>query len=115
MIYFETNKDGVVTFVHYRPFDEKDGLGKTQEELQVKGYLVNKFPETKPVEGGTEIVKYDKKTEEFAITFTPSPSDEKDVLYSDLVYDSMMKDIRIEELETAYSDLTYQLMMAGVI
>lgn len=45
MIYFETNSEQMVTSIHYMPFDPEYGMGKTEEELQASGYLVESLPE----------------------------------------------------------------------
>lgn len=45
MVYFRTDTNNMVAFVHYMPFDETYGLGKTEEELQASGYLVESLPE----------------------------------------------------------------------
>ncbi|UED76110.1 hypothetical protein [Brevibacillus sp. DP1.3A] len=33
-----------VGFTHYAPFDEKDGLGKNEQELRAEGILVESLP-----------------------------------------------------------------------
>lgn len=53
MIYVEyENRNGkcVVTFIHYFPFDEVHGLGKTKEELEQSGLFVDEIPD--PEENG---------------------------------------------------------------
>lgn len=40
-----------VTFTHYMPFDEKNGLGKTEDELLKEGYLLDEIPEPQQQEG----------------------------------------------------------------
>lgn len=39
-----TEGKSLVTFIHYQPFDEQHGLGKTQNELQQEGVLVDSIP-----------------------------------------------------------------------
>lgn len=66
MKYFEYDKNtGKVVFIHHMPFDEKDGLGKTEEELRQTGVLVDELPEypTEPAPiGKAYVLKYDEAT-----------------------------------------------------
>ena len=45
MIYFETQEDGMVSYIHWMPFDTMYGLGQTEEELLTSGHLVESVPE----------------------------------------------------------------------
>ena len=45
MIYFTTDSKNRVEYTHFRPFDEKYGLGKTAEELSISGHLVESLPQ----------------------------------------------------------------------
>lgn len=45
MIYFTTDSENRVGYTHFRPFDEKYGLHKTEDELRETGYLVETLPE----------------------------------------------------------------------
>lgn len=40
-----------VMFTHFMPFDEKYGMGKTEEELLKEGYLIDEIPEPEHQEG----------------------------------------------------------------
>ena len=61
MIYIKPNNyDGFD--VHYIPFDEVYGLGKTEEELLQEGYLVESIPEPEVIEGKAPVMKYDPAT-----------------------------------------------------
>lgn len=44
MIYLRYNKENKVDLIHYMPFHEKHGLGKTQEELELEGVFVEELP-----------------------------------------------------------------------
>ncbi len=46
-MYLKCDENNKVTFTHYKPFDLKHGLGKTEEELLEEGILVDELP-TKP-------------------------------------------------------------------
>lgn len=59
MIYVEIKKDNEIGMVHYMPFDEKDGLKKTAEELRKTGILVDSLPVEKAIDGKQAILKYD--------------------------------------------------------
>lgn len=48
-----------VTFIHYLPFDEKNGMGKTEEELLKEGYLVDEIPEAEEKEGMVAVMYYE--------------------------------------------------------
>ena len=40
---------------------------------------------------------------------------EQEILNAQLIYESMIKDMKIAELETSHSELMYQLMTTGVL
>lgn len=44
MIYLKSDNNDKVIYQHNMPFDEKYGLGKTQEALEQEGLLVNTLP-----------------------------------------------------------------------
>lgn len=52
--YIEVEGD-VVTYIHYMPFDEKNGLGKTEEELLTTGFLVEDVAEPEFIDGKKSI------------------------------------------------------------
>ncbi|URN85887.1 hypothetical protein [Acetobacterium wieringae] len=59
MIYFRTNKDSnLVELIHYKPFDKNYGLGKTEEELGLEGFLVESIPEPEEIEGKIAVMYY---------------------------------------------------------
>ena len=45
MIYVKVDKNNKASLIHYKPFDEKHGLNKTQEELEKEGILFKEIPE----------------------------------------------------------------------
>lgn len=59
MIYLKLNQNDVES-VHYMPFDEEYGLGKTKEELESEGVLVSSIPEPENRQGKSAILKYSK-------------------------------------------------------
>ena len=58
MNYIEVNENGKVNFIHYLPFDEVEGLGKTEEELLETGFLLDEIPEPEGIEGKNAIAYY---------------------------------------------------------
>lgn len=50
-VFITVNETGRVMFTHYMPFDVKEGLGKTEEELLKEGYLLDEIPEPQRIEG----------------------------------------------------------------
>lgn len=48
--FIRTNGDRV-ELIHYMPFDQENGLGKTEKELLQEGYLVDEIPEPEPKSG----------------------------------------------------------------
>lgn len=45
MVFVKINSENRIEFIHHRPFDEKSGLGKTEEELRNMGVLVDSIPQ----------------------------------------------------------------------
>ena len=58
---FIKTENDKVTFIHYLPFDEKNGMGKTEEELLKEGYLVDEIPEAEQIDGKIPILYYTKE------------------------------------------------------
>ncbi|WPS86886.1 hypothetical protein SMD22_20655 [Brevibacillus halotolerans] len=71
MIYIE-HENGVVTFVHYMPFDEVNGLGKSSEKLQTTGLLVDSIPQPE-VNGKIPKLFINPKTQELWYEYTDRP------------------------------------------
>lgn len=90
MVYFQTDSNGMVTFIHYVPFDETYGLGKSEEELQSSGYLVESLPEYTEIlpEGKIPRLYYDGS--EFSWQLEDAPKSES---------------TRIDELEQRIAEL----------
>ncbi len=61
MIYVEiiNNEIGMTC---YKPFDEKHGLGKTKEELEQTGLVVETLPTPEQIEGKVANLKYNPTT-----------------------------------------------------
>ena len=48
--------DVIVRGIHSKPFDEVDGYGKTEEELNEDGYLVEIIPQPNPLLGTRSVL-----------------------------------------------------------
>ena len=61
---FIKNEEDNIKFIHYKPFDNKHGLNKTEEELNVDGKVVYLDEESKPQpqKGYFAQEYYDKET-----------------------------------------------------
>ena len=61
---FIKHEQGKVFYKHMKPFDEKFGLNKTQEELEIEGLLVNELPEPEEQEGKISTLHINPQTKE---------------------------------------------------
>ncbi|MBY0596066.1 hypothetical protein [Bacillus bingmayongensis] len=59
MIFVRLTSDGDIESIHYMPFDERYGLGKTEEELRIEGILVEALPAKEELKGKEAVLKYD--------------------------------------------------------
>lgn len=80
MIYIEyvpeTDTKGLVNFIHYKPLDDIDGLGKTEEELSMTGVLVVSLPELEQREGHTAKLYINPQTKELWYEYLEVPKPE---------------------------------------
>lgn len=61
MIYIKLNEFMNIDTMHYMPFDENYGLGKTQEQLEAEaGIFVESVPEPENRPGKVSMLKYSK-------------------------------------------------------
>jgi len=89
-----TLRDGAVyevNYVHRKPFDAKDGLGKDPIELEQNGVLVDILPDLEVLPGKTAILYVDKSTKNVWYEYVDKPL------------------TREEELEQRVDDLTLQV------
>ena len=59
-----TDTKCLIGFKHYQPFHEKHGLGKTQEELEQEGILVESIPEPQQIKGKSAVLYCNPATKE---------------------------------------------------
>lgn len=83
-----------VTFRHYKPFDEKDGMGKTEEELLQIGALVDDIPQPEQIPGKEPILYYNP---------------ENNTVYYEYEDKPLTPEERIAQLEQAILELTMLL------
>jgi hypothetical protein len=63
MIFLKYEKDTLkVSFTHNMPFHPSYGLGKTQDELEQEGVLLESIPVPEHREGFSSVMKYDPTT-----------------------------------------------------
>lgn len=78
MIFITFNQETKrVENIHYKPFDEKYGLGKTQEELVKEGILVEFIPEPIQQEGKEAILYVNITTKELYYQYVDLPKSEE--------------------------------------
>lgn len=79
MVFIQADNTGLVTFVHYVPFDPVNGLGKTAEELEQEGILVEFIPDANAPAGKDAVMKVDLTTKEVFYEYVdrPETSEEK--------------------------------------
>lgn len=58
MIFIKTSSGNRVNFIHYKPFDEINGLKKTETELRQEGFLVESLPTVEEVDGKNIVYFY---------------------------------------------------------
>lgn len=91
-IEFEKDERGLkVTFTHYMPFDQKHGLGKSEQELRQTGALVGNIPEPEQIEGKIPVLYYNADTNSVYYEYEDKPLTEQD---------------RIAQLERALLEMT---------
>ncbi|PKM61434.1 MAG: hypothetical protein CVU99_03555 [Firmicutes bacterium HGW-Firmicutes-4] len=66
MIYIKTDENNFVESINFKPFDSEHGLGKTEADLLIEGFLVESIPEPDQIEGQSAKMFY---TEADGFTF----------------------------------------------
>ncbi|PKM74645.1 MAG: hypothetical protein CVU92_05410 [Firmicutes bacterium HGW-Firmicutes-17] len=73
MIYITVDGNNLVKFQHFLPVDEVHGLGKTEEELLIEGYLVDSIPQPEQQAGKVPILYYTPETNVFHYEYNDIP------------------------------------------
>lgn len=116
MLFVRYNKETEELYVHGMPFDERLGLGKTREELEAEGYLVQE-PKHEHVEGKVAVMKFDpEKKELYYIHEDIQPTQEQrftqlEQTVGDVLLTSAMDKVKIAELEESQGNLLMELAM----
>lgn len=78
MIFVRLKKDGInYESIHFKPFDSIYGMGKTKEELEQEGYLIEE-PLKEHIEGKEAVLKRNPQTNTFYYDYVDRPlSDEE--------------------------------------
>lgn len=104
MIFLTIDNDiGKINLIHYKPFDSKYGLGKTQSQLEQEGILVDSIPEPEQIEGKQAILYYDE-TQELYYQYEDVPKTKKDLqqeMIDQLILDNLNMQIQIDALITS--------------
>lgn len=121
MIYIEVDNENTVVFTHFLPFSDEYGMGKTEQELTEKGYLVESIPQSETVEGKESITKYDPSTNTFSFVYVDIPPSEIKLLQQEnaMLQASVMElsayaasqDERLQMQENALMELS--MLVAG--
>jgi hypothetical protein len=83
-----------VGFIHHMPFDLRNGMGKTEQELLQIGALVDDIPEPEQIEGKNAVLYYNPETNSVYYEYIDRPLTDQE---------------RIEQLEKAILEITMLL------
>jgi hypothetical protein len=79
MIFLKYETDTLnVSFIHNMPFHPDFGLGKTQEELEQEGFLLESVPISEEKKGFFSIMKYNPSTKTVFFEYEANPISEKE-------------------------------------
>ncbi|MDI7818054.1 hypothetical protein GSQ54_09230 [Clostridioides difficile] len=93
-----------VNLIHNMPFDKVNGLGKSAQELELNGVLIDTLIEAEHKEGFASIMYVDKTTKEITYEYVEIPlTPEQEALK------------KVKELELENANINYALMMGGLI
>lgn len=99
MIYIKIDSTtNEVNFQHFMPFDEVNGLHKTEEELLQEGYLVDSIPEPEQINGKVAKLKYDGSN-----------------LYYEYVDAPLTPEQEIEALKAQNAQMLFALVQGGLL
>lgn len=67
-----------IGFIHYQPFDSENGLGKTQEQLNQEGILIDEMPQ--PIDNGKiPLMYYNPMTKTIFYEYIDKPKTQEDI------------------------------------
>lgn len=79
MIYLKYDSDYRVVYRHNMPFDAKEGLGKTTEQLEKEGVLVDSIPEASKKDGKDSVMYINPTKKEIYYKYEDVPQTEEDL------------------------------------
>ncbi len=106
MVYIEI-VNNEVGLTHLKPFDEKDGLGKTREELEKTGLVLEAEPVAEKIEGKDAVLKYNAETKSLYFEYVdkvPIPKTEMEILQGNV--NSLGAQLAQEKLKNMQKDTT---------
>lgn len=114
MIFIKVDEKEYVQFTHYQPFDEVHGLGKSKEDLELEGFLVDSLPTPDSTDPSKiSILKFDGLKFYYEYKDRPlSPEEKTQQLEQDLgqiLMERAADKAKIAELEKAQGDLLMEL------
>lgn len=90
----------MVGYIHFRPFDSVYGLGKSKEQLEQEGMLVDSIPEPEQIEGKQAILYCNPQTKEFWYEYVDIPKSPEE-----------MQQEQIEAIKQAIAELSTMIIM----
>lgn len=69
-----------IGFIHYMPFDKKNGLGKTKEGLEKEGILIENLPEPKQIKGKQAIMYFNPIKKEVFYEYNDIPKSKEEMV-----------------------------------
>lgn len=99
---FIKQEEGKVSFIHYMPFDEKEGLNKTKEELEIEGFLVESIPEAE-INGKNAILHINPETKELWYEYQEDPPTQLEQIKT------------LRQQQEATNEALLQLLLEGVM
>lgn len=113
MIYFTTNSTGQLTYIHYKPFDKKYGLHKTEAELLKTGYLVDSLPTYagEIADGKIPELRYDGSKFAWEMVDAPEPEPVPETEYEKLRAE--LESLKSQQAATDSAVLGLMNMMLG--
>lgn len=110
----ETETRAIVNFIHYKPFDPVDGMGKTKEQLEQTGAVLGTLPEQQAYEGKRPVLYINPQTKEtwYEYVDIPLPTEERIAELEKLNKDLMLASTDLYEQNLALEEKNKTVMLA---
>lgn len=105
-----------IGFIHYMPFDAINGLGKTQEQLEQEGILIESVPQSQVIEGKTSIMYVNPVDKLIFYEYEDIPKSKEDLqqeLNAKLLKDSASMQIELNSQKQLNADLLLKIAKLG--